>query len=149
MKAVVQRVKDARVEVDGQVVGAVESGLLVYLGVQIGDSSQDASYLARKISNLRIFRDENDKMNLSVKDVGGQVLAISQFTLCADMTHGNRPSFDFAAKPPEARELYERFAAEVEMEGLKVEKGIFGAHMHVFYENDGPVTILYDTKKGN
>lgn len=145
MKAVVQRVRDASVSVDSKVVGAIDHGLLVYLGVQSGDTEKEVDYLVNKISKVRIFRDSNEKMNLNISDVNGQVLVISQFTLLADTKNGHRPSFDLAAKPDLAKEYYELFISKMEKEGLKVECGVFGAHMHVCYDNDGPVTILYDT----
>lgn len=146
MRAVVQRARDARVEVAGRVVGAAARGLLVYLGVQNGDGEADARLLAAKICRLRVFADAEDKMNLSVKDIGGSLLVVSQFTLCADLSKGNRPSFNPAAPPDEARRLCEVFVDAARAEGLRVETGEFGAHMRVFYENDGPVTIIYDTK---
>lgn len=147
MKAVVQRVNDARVEVDGRIVGSIGKGLLVYLGVGRGDEEKDVDLLVRKISKLRIFRDENDKMNLCIQDIaGGAVLVVSQFTLLADLSKGNRPSFDNAAARETAQRLYKLFKERLAAEGIRVASGVFGAHMHVFYENDGPVTIIYDTK---
>jgi D-tyrosyl-tRNA(Tyr) deacylase len=145
MKSVVQRVRDASVVVDGEVVGAIDHGLLVYLGVERGDDASLLEPMAGKICRLRIFTDAQDKMNLSVKDVGGKVLVVSQFTLCADLHKGNRPSWDPAAPPQMAEELYEQFLEAMERQGVGVEHGIFGAHMRVTYENDGPVTILLDS----
>ena len=145
MRAVVQRVRDASVTVDGCVTGSIKLGLLVYLGVCDSDTEETCSKMASKIARMRIFRDENDKMNLSVSDVGGSVLVVSQFTLYASMKKGNRPSFDEAGKPEWAEKLYEVFMNDLTGLGLHVEHGVFGAHMHVCYENDGPVTILMDS----
>lgn len=147
MKAVIQRVKHAAVTVDGACVGKVGEGYMILVGVQDGDTDADAELLARKTANLRVFTDENDKMNRSILDIGGEVLAISQFTLCADVKKGNRPSFAKAAAPAEANRLYELFCSELLKNGVKkVEKGVFGAHMEVELLNNGPVTILYDTE---
>lgn len=147
MKAVIQRVKHAAVTVDGETVGKVGGGYMILVGVQDGDTDADAELLARKTANLRVFTDENDKMNRSILDIGGEVLAISQFTLCADVKKGNRPSFAKAAAPAEANRLYELFRDELLKNGVKkVEKGVFGAHMEVELLNNGPVTILYDTE---
>ena len=147
MKAVIQRVKHAAVTVDGETVGKVGGGYMILVGVQDGDTDADAELLARKTANLRVFTDENDKMNRSILDIGGEVLAISQFTLCADVKKGNRPSFAKAAAPAEANQLYELFCDELLKNGVKkVEKGVFGAHMEVELLNNGPVTILYDTE---
>ncbi len=146
MKAVIQRVRHARVEVDGATVGEIGKGLLVLLGVEPGDTEQTARLLARKTASLRIFTDAEDKMNLSVTDVGGGVLAVSQFTLCADVKKGNRPSFTGAAAPWLAEPLYEAYCAALSENGVAhVGKGVFGAHMDVTLLNDGPVTILYDS----
>lgn len=147
MKAVIQRVKHAAVTVDGETVGKVGEGYMILVGVQDGDTDADAELLARKTANLRVFTDENDKMNRSILDIGGEVLAISQFTLCADVKKGNRPSFAKAAAPESANRLYELFCDELLKNGVKkVEKGVFGAHMEVELLNNGPVTILYDTE---
>lgn len=147
MKAVIQRVKHAAVTVDGETVGKVGEGYMILVGVQDGDTDADAELLARKTAGLRVFTDENDKMNRSILDIGGEVLAISQFTLCADVKKGNRPSFVKAAAPEEANRLYELFCDELLKNGVKkVEKGVFGAHMEVELLNNGPVTILYDTE---
>ena len=147
MRAVVQRVSRASVNVDGEIVGAIERGLLVLLGVGQDDSERDAEYLAEKIAGLRIFEDENEKMNLSVQDVGGAVLAVSQFTLYGDVRKGKRPSFDAAARPERAKELYEYFVAQVRGRGIRCETGIFQAMMQVELVNEGPVTILADSGK--
>ena len=144
MKILVQRVKNAQVEVEGKTVGKIEKGFLVLLGVTHTDTKKEADYLAKKLCNLRVFTDENDKMNLALKDINGELLIVSQFTLYADCTSGNRPSFINAAKPEMANELYEYFCLECEKNGIKVEKGIFGANMQVSLTNDGPVTILIE-----
>lgn len=147
MKSVIQRVKHAAVTVDGETVGKIGEGYMILVGVQDGDTDADAELLARKTANLRVFTDENDKMNRSILDIGGEILAISQFTLCADVKKGNRPSFAKAAAPAEANRLYEMFCDELLKNGVKkVEKGVFGAHMEVELLNNGPVTILYDTE---
>lgn len=146
MKAVVQRVTESNVSVDGKVVGSCENGYMILLGVMKGDTENEAELLARKISALRVFEDEIGKMNLSILDKGGSVLAISQFTLCADYKKGNRPSFTDSEEPVEAKRLYDYFCDELLKNGIKkVEKGIFGADMKVSLINDGPVTICYDT----
>lgn len=145
MRAVVQRVKDANVAVDEVQVGAIKEGLLVYLGVADSDDESVCMKMAEKISKLRIFKDENDKMNLSVGDVKGSFLVVSQFTLYANIRKGNRPSYDEAGKPEHANMLYEYFIKVLRDKGFCVEHGVFGAHMHVCYENDGPVTILMDS----
>lgn len=146
MKAVIQRVSRAEVRVDGAVVGKIGEGYLILVGVMNGDTINEAQLLARKTANLRIFTDENDKMNRSILDVDGEVLAVSQFTLCADVHKGNRPSFIESAPPDDANALYEAFCSALSENGVrKVEKGVFGAHMEVSLLNNGPVTILYDT----
>jgi len=147
MRAVVQRVSRARVTVDGEVTGEIGRGLLVLLGVGNGDSDNDASYLADKICGLRIFEDDSGKMNLSVAEIGGAVLAVSQFTLCGDARKGKRPSFDDAARPEEAKRFYECFVDRVRASGLRCETGRFQAMMQVELVNDGPVTILLDSRK--
>lgn len=147
MKAILQRVSFARVEVDETTVGEIKKGFLILLGVENGDDKKDAEVLANKISGLRIFTDENDKMNLSLTDVSGEVLVISNFTLCADCSHGRRPSFIGAARPDTAEPLYEYFCQKMLDNGIKkVEKGIFGADMKVSLLNDGPVTIDINSK---
>jgi D-tyrosyl-tRNA(Tyr) deacylase len=145
MRAVVQRVGEASVAVDGEVVGAVGNGFLVLLGVTGGDGSEHARLMASKIAKLRIFRDAEEKMNLSLLDTGGKALVVSQFTLYADTAKGNRPSFTDAAPPAEAERLYELFCDELAGLGVGVEKGVFGARMAVRLLNDGPVTICLDT----
>ncbi len=146
MKAVIQRVANASVVVDGKEVGSCNRGYLILLGVAEGDTETDAELLCRKIANLRIFRDENDKMNLSIKDIDGEALVISQFTLCANYRHGNRPDFLESAKPAEAERLYEYFKSILAREIRRVECGIFGADMKVSLLNDGPVTICMDSE---
>ena len=145
MKIVVQRVKNAKVEVEGKVVGKIDKGFLVLLGVTHNDTEEQADYLAKKLCGLRVFTDEKDKMNLSLKDVGGELLIVSQFTLYADCSQGNRPSFINAAKPDQAEKLYEYFCNQCNQKyNIKVEKGIFGADMKVTLLNDGPVTIIIE-----
>ena len=146
MKAVLQRVKYASVVVDGETVGSCKEGLMILLGVAKGDSEEDASLLATKICNLRIFCDENEKMNLSVKNVDGEALVISQFTLMANYKHGNRPDYMESASPDEANRLYEYFVELMRKELKHVGCGIFGAHMEVSLLNDGPVTIVMDSE---
>lgn len=146
MRAVVQRVKHASVTINGTVNGKINNGFLVLLGVQSTDSEQDVDYLVKKVTNLRIFSDENDKMNLSLKDVNGELLIVSQFTLYANCKEGNRPSFVEAAKPDIAIPLYEYFVSECKKIIPVVETGIFGADMKVDLLNDGPVTIIMDSK---
>jgi D-tyrosyl-tRNA(Tyr) deacylase len=147
MKAVVQRVRNASVSVDGNTVGAIDAGLLVYLGVGKDDTDADAVWLADKICGLRIFEDADQKMNLSVLDTGGGVLSVSQFTLLADTRKGKRPSYGDAADPAMAESLFERFKALVSGIVPTTASGIFGASMEVAYVNMGPVTIMLDTKK--
>lgn len=147
MKAILQRVLKAEVEIENKTVGKIEKGFLILLGVENGDDKRDAEVLAAKISGLRIFTDENDKMNLSLSDVGGAVLVISNFTLCADCSHGRRPNFMSAARPETAEPLYEYFCSKMLENGIsRVEKGVFGADMQVSLTNDGPVTIEINSK---
>ena len=146
MRVVVQRVKHASVTINGTVNGKINNGFLVLLGIQSTDSEQDVDYLVKKVTNLRIFSDENDKMNLSLKDVNGELLIVSQFTLYANCKEGNRPSFVEAAKPDVAIPLYEYFVSECKRIIPVVETGIFGADMKVELLNDGPVTIIMDSK---
>lgn len=132
------------VEVEGKVVGKIGKGFLVLLGVTHSDTKEQADYLVKKLCNLRVFSDENDKMNLGLKEINGEILIVSQFTLYADCSHGNRPSFTEAAKSEQANELYEYFCAECEKNGIPIQKGIFGADMKVSLLNDGPVTIILE-----
>lgn len=147
MRAVVQRVSRAKVTVDGEVTGEIGKGLLVLLGVSVRDSEKDAVYLAEKILNLRIFEDAEDKMNLSLLDIKAELLVVSQFTLCGDVTRGRRPSFIDAAPPERANHLYEAFVAEASKQIENVQTGRFQAMMDVELVNDGPVTILLDSEK--
>lgn len=146
MRIVVQRVKYASVTIDGKVNGEINNGFLVLLGIKSTDSKQDVDYLVKKVINLRIFTDENDKMNLSLKDINGKLLIISQFTLYGDCKDGNRPSFIEAAKPDVAIPLYEYFVSECKKQIPIVETGVFGADMKVELLNDGPVTIIIDSE---
>lgn len=147
MRCVIQRVSRASVTVDGQVVGEIGKGYVALVGVQDGDTEKDMRYCADKVAGLRIFEDENEKMNLSIQDVGGAVLAISQFTLSGDARHGRRPSFSAAARPEAAVPLYEAFVQALRDAGIQVETGVFQAHMNVELVNDGPVTLLLDSRK--
>lgn len=144
MRAVIQRVKQTTLRVDGREISKIPFGLTVFLGVKEGDSKAQADYLMKKIAALRIFEDENGKMNLSVKDVGGEVLLVSQFTLYGDASHGNRPSFSLAARPEIAEPLYEYAADSLRALGITVKTGVFGADMKIDQLNDGPVTILLE-----
>lgn len=146
MKTVIQRVSEASVKVEGEIVGKINRGLLLLVGVDENDEKADADWLVQKILNLRIFGDEDDKLNLSVKDISGEILCISQFTLIADYKKGNRPSFIKAAKPDKAIPLFDYFKEEIAKSGLKTESGIFGADMKVSLINDGPVTIVMDSQ---
>ncbi|BAB04962.1 D-aminoacyl-tRNA deacylase [Halalkalibacterium halodurans] len=146
MKVVLQRAKQAQVTVEGETVGAIDHGLVLLIGITHGDTEEDARYLAEKIAHLRIFEDEGGKMNQSVKDVGGAILSISQFTLYGDCRKGRRPNFMEAAKPEHAEPLYETLNSHLEQLGLHVETGRFGAMMDVQLINDGPVTLLVESK---
>ena len=149
MKAVIQRVNYARVRVDGDTVGEIDKGFLILFGAGEGDTKEDADKLAAKITGLRIFSDENDKINLSLKDVSGDILCVSQFTLLADCRKGNRPSFIGAMQPDEADMLYSYFCEKcAELSGARVERGVFGADMKVSLENDGPFTIVLECRDG-
>lgn len=147
MRAVVQRVREADVSVDGKITGSIEKGLTVLVGVEEGDSQKDADYIAEKVAGLRIFEDKDGKMNLSVKDTGGKVLAVSQFTLLGDVRKGKRPSFSKAASPDEADILYRAFVEGIEKRGIETQEGVFQTEMMVRIYNDGPVTILLDSRK--
>lgn len=141
MRLLIQRVIRAQVTVDGQVVGQIGSGLVVFIGIREGDTEADAEKLANKLVQLRLFADEMGKMNVNVRDIGGELLVVSQFTLYAETSKGNRPSYSAAAKPERARELYELFVGKCRLTGVRVETGLFRAHMVVDIVNDGPVTI--------
>ncbi len=144
MKIVIQRVSKAKVEVENKIVGEIKKGFLVLFGITHKDTKEEADYLVKKLCNLRVFEDENGKMNLGLKDVNGELLIVSQFTLYADCSNGNRPSFTEAAKPDKAIKLYDYFCKECEKNNIKVQKGIFGADMKVSLINDGPVTIIIE-----
>ena len=144
MRAVVQRVKKTSLKVNGELISEIPFGLTVFLGVKAGDTEKEGAYIAKKIAGLRIFEDENGKMNLSVKDVGGEVLLVSQFTLYGDASHGNRPSFTLAERPEKAEPLYEYTVKELASYGVTVKKGVFGEDMKIEQFNDGPATILLE-----
>ena len=144
MKALIQRVKNASVTINGELYSSVGAGMLVLLGVEKSDTAENAEKLAQKLLNLRIFEDENEKMNLNIKQVNGKLLIVSQFTLYGNCKDGNRPSFIEAAKPEYANELYEYFCSKCQENGIEVQKGIFGEHMEVNLINDGPVTIILE-----
>ena len=145
MRAVIQRVKKTTLSVDGKLISEIPFGLAVYLGVKVGDTEKNAQAMAKKIAALRIFEDENGKMNKSVKEVEGEILLISQFTLLGDCSHGNRPSFIEAERPEKANPLYEYTASLLRESGVTVKQGVFGADMKIQQFNDGPVTIIYET----
>ena len=147
MRAVIQRVERASVSVEGEIRGQIGAGFLVLIGVEEGDGDADFKYIADKVPNLRVFEDDQGKMNRSLMDVGGEVLAVSQFTLLGDARGGRRPSFIAAARPETADPMYERLVAEWRARGIRVETGVFGAHMKVALVNDGPVTILLDSRR--
>lgn len=149
MKAVIQRVKSASVSVDDKIIGEIATGFLILLGVEQGDTQDDLDYLVKKTIGLRIFKDDNKNMNLSIKDVGGEALVVSQFTLCADTSRGRRPSFIKAANPEEADSMYQQFCEQLTMNNLSVQTGKFGAMMDVSLVNDGPVTIILDSREKN
>ena len=147
MRAIVQRVAHASVVVNGETVGAIQKGFMVLVGVMEGDTEADLRYVAKKISGLRVFEDDEEKMNLSLKDVGGSVLLVSQFTLAGDVRHGNRPAFITAARPEIAEPMFIQLVEALRNDGLTVETGRFRTHMEVTLMNDGPVTIMIDSKK--
>ena len=147
MRAVIQRVEKASVSVEGEIKGQIGAGFLVLIGVEEGDGDVDFKYIADKVPNLRVFEDEQGKMNRSLLDFGGEVLAVSQFTLLGDARGGRRPSFITAARPETADPMYERLVADWRVRGIRVETGVFGAHMKVALVNDGPVTILLDSRR--
>ena len=149
MKAVIQRVKSASVSVDDKIIGEIATGFLILLGVEQSDTQNDLNYLVKKTIGLRIFKDDNKNMNLSIKDVGGEALVVSQFTLCADTSRGRRPSFIKAANPEQAESMYQQFCEQLTMNNLSVQAGKFGAMMDVSLVNDGPVTIILDSREKN
>lgn len=144
MKAVIQRVKATKLSVDGKTVSEIPFGLTVYLGVKVGDTRSEAEAIAKRIAALRVFEDDCGKMNLSVRDIGGEILLVSQFTLYGDCSHGNRPSFTMAERPEKAEPLYEYVAELLRGFGVTVKQGVFGADMKIEQYNDGPVTIIYE-----
>lgn len=147
MKVLLQRVEGAAVEIENKIVGQIkDKGLLIFLGISTEDTEDDINYLVRKILNLRIFDDNEGRMNLSVMAIDGEILVVSQFTLYAECKKGNRPSYDKAARPEKAKELYDNFISEISKSGLKMENGVFGANMKVKFTNSGPVTIMLESK---
>lgn len=146
MRVVIQRVSEASVKVDNQIVGEIGKGLMLLIGVDESDENSDADWLVKKILDVRVFSDDEGKMNHSVKDINGEILCISQFTLISDYKKGNRPSYIKAARPEKAIPLFEYFKEELKKSGLKIESGIFGADMKVSLINDGPVTLVFDSK---
>ena len=147
MKVVIQRSGEASVTVGGKVTGAIDSGYVLLVGITHSDTEEDVRYVANKVANLRLFEDDEGKMNLSILEAGGAILSVSQFTLYADTTRGRRPGFSEAARPEQAQPIYERFNEELRGLGLRVETGVFGAMMDVSLTNDGPVTVIVESKK--
>ena len=147
MKVVLQRVKNASVTIDNELFSSITQGSLILFGAEKGDTKEQADWICNKISNLRCFADENGKMNLSIKDVSGEMLIVSQFTLCGDVKKGTRPSFDNAMNPSEANELYEYFVSKVKEQNIQVKTGVFAAHMEISLLNDGPVTFTIEAPK--
>ncbi len=147
MKVLVQRVYNCSLEVNGELISKIDKGLLVYLGVKVGDTETDLNYLVNKVGNLRVFEDEKGKMNLSVKDVSGEIMLVSQFTLYGDCSHGFRPSYSKAEEPQKANLLYEKFGAELRKQNIEVKMGVFGADMKIAYVNDGPVSIVIEKER--
>ena len=146
MKAFIQRVTKARVEVDKKNIGSITTGLVIFVGICEGDDKSDIMWMSNKVAGLRVFVDDKDKVNFNISQIGGEVLLISQFTLCADVSNGNRPSFTKAMPPNKARALFAELSTQLAKKDLVVKKGIFGANMQVFLQNDGPFTILLDSK---
>lgn len=146
MRALIQRTMNTKLSVDGKLISEIPSGLTVFLGITKGDTEEQADYLARKLANLRVFRDENDKMNLNIKQAGGEILLVSQFSLAGTLGKGsgNRPDFGKAELPDRARELYERVTEKLRDEGLTVKNGVFGAHMFIEQEQDGPLSFVFE-----
>lgn len=146
MKALIQRVSRAKVTIKAKEISSIKRGMLVFLGVERGDAEKDIHFMAKKLANLRIFEDEAGKMNLSIKEIKGEMLVVSQFTLAADLRRGNRPSFDAAESPERAEKIYEELIREVIKEGIPVKEGVFGAMMEIELVNDGPVTFMLESR---